>query len=117
MISTKSNSVIFTELTPALAYILYSLEKFHRRNVVPQPDLLVITSINDGVHSTNSRHYKNEAIDLRSKNFLTREMKRKFRSEFELYLGPKFRVLLENLGTENEHFHIQVRKGQEFLGA
>lgn len=116
MIITKSKSVIFTELTPALAYILYGLEKFHRTTKVNHPETLVITAIADSVHSPNSRHYTNEALDLRSKNFRNREDKRIFRAELELFLGPFFRVLLESEGTPNEHFHIQVKKGLKYHG-
>ena len=75
---------------------------------------IVITSINDSTHSENSRHYRNEAIDIRSKNFPSREVKRNFRAKYEEMLGPKFRVLLENEGTENEHFHTQVKKGHHY---
>lgn len=113
-IFTKSSKVIFTELTPGLAFILYALEKFHRRKTVNQPENLVITSINDGKHQDDSRHYKNEAVDIRSKSFASREDKRIFRYELELFLGSFFRVLLENEGTENEHFHIQVKKGMTY---
>ena len=72
---------------------------------------LVITSINDGQHMEGSRHYKNQAIDIRSKNFPNRDSKRQFRAKLEEMLGPGFRVLLENEGLDNEHFHAQVRKG------
>lgn len=111
---TKSNAVHLKVLTPALANILYKLEFFYRtywQNVVPS---LVITSINDGNHSPNSRHYTDEAIDVRSRNFPSEESKQLFRQELELFLGGKFRVLYENAGTDNEHFHIQVRKGMRF---
>ena len=114
-ILTKDSSVRLVELTAALAYILYTLEKFHRKKTVTQPENLIITSINDSAkHMPSSRHYQNEAIDLRSRNFLTREDKRIFRQELELYLGSFFRVLLESEDTENEHFHIQVRKGLRY---
>jgi hypothetical protein len=115
MVKTKSRSVVFTELTPGLAHLLYYLEDFHRKffaQLVPQ---LVITSMNDSTHGENSRHYTNEAIDIRSHNFPNREMKRLFRVELEKHLGPRFRVLLENVGTSNEHFHVQVKKGMQFL--
>lgn len=115
MIITKGDYIRFTVLTPALAYMLYSLEKFHRKNFVKQPENLVITSINDSQHSLNSRHYKNEAIDIRSKNFSNREEKRLFRVELELVLGKQFRVLLEDEGKPNEHFHIQVKKGTVYI--
>lgn len=114
MISTKSGNVKLVVLTPAMAYMLYNLEHFHRYKTVAQPDNLVITSINDGEHMKDSRHYTNEAIDVRTHNFLTTQMKQEFRREFEKFLGPKFRVILESLGTDNEHLHIQVRKGMEF---
>lgn len=113
-IFTKSRQVTFTELTPGLAFILYGLEKFHRQRKVEQPENLIITSLNDSQHSSNSRHYKNEAIDVRSKNFPSRESKRIFRQELELFLGPFFRVLIESEGTDNEHFHIQVKKGLKY---
>lgn len=114
MILTKSKSVRFDKLTPAMAYMLYSLSNFHNDYRFAQPENLIITSLNDGVHGKNSRHYKDEAIDIRSKNFNTREDKRLFRQELELVLGNRFRVLLENEGTENEHFHVQVKKGTQF---
>lgn len=115
MITPKSRSVSFTELTPAMAFMLYALEKFHRLRKVNQPDNLVITSLNDGQHSPNSRHYKNEAMDIRSKTFTSRDDKRVFRQEFELFLGPSFRVILEDEGTDNEHFHVQVKKGLVYI--
>lgn len=111
MIKLKSRSVVFTELTPALAYILYCLERFHRTTKVDQPTDLVITSMNDSNHTPNSKHYKNEAIDIRSKNFKDQVDKHIFRYELELCLGPFFTVLLENENTANEHFHVQVKKG------
>lgn len=113
-IFTKSTNVVFTELTPGLANILFTLEEFHRNSSAIQPENLYITAIANGVHSQNSRHYTNEAVDLRSHNFPSRESKRIFRQRLELALGHKFRVLLESLETPNEHFHIQVRKGLNY---
>lgn len=76
---------------------------------------LTITSGNDSAHKPNSRHYTDEAIDIRSKNFLTEKAKREFRAALEESLGPKFRVLYENRGTPNEHFHAQVKMGEKFV--
>lgn len=126
MIVTKPE-VRLKGLSAGLVWILYALEEFHRMYDGVQPTTLVITSINDGTHSVGSKHYINEAIDLRSKNFPTRESKRVFRAKFEDFLNKhpvltlyqparvgKMRVLLEAENTANEHFHIQVRKGMEF---
>lgn len=114
MIITKSSLVYFTELTPALMHILSVLFYMDKNYNGVKPDRLVITAIANGIHSPNSRHYLNEALDLRSNNFPSRESKREFRREFENALGPKFRVLLEGENTLNEHFHVQVKKGEAY---
>jgi hypothetical protein len=39
-------------------------------------------------------------------------LKKEFVARLAFQLGgDKFTVLLENEGTENEHFHIQLKKG------
>jgi hypothetical protein len=66
-----------------------------------------ITSINDSVHGTNSKHYRGEAFDMRSKN-LTTDQKILAHSRLRAKLGPLgYDVLLEDLGGSNEHFHIE----------
>lgn len=114
MITLKDNLVKIKVLSPALGYIFYKLTIFHDEKMSPHPENLVITSINDGVHMQGSKHYTDEAIDLRSKNFEIDEQKVEFALRFQDYLGPKFRVLLENYAGENEHFHVQVRRGMKF---
>lgn len=115
MISTKSAKVRFKNLTPAMAWMLYRLEQFHRV-MKGFPLDLVITSMNDGQHMEGSRHYTDEAIDLRTHNFESREQKIEFCMRFGDFLGPKFRILFENEGMPTEHIHIQVRKGFTFTG-
>ena len=107
---TCKAGVRLSGLTAGLCRILSVLEDLSRTATGLPPEL-VITSINDSTHGPTSRHYRNEALDLRSKNFSGRGAKRLFRSLFEQSLGPKFRVLLEAEGTDNEHFHAQIRKG------
>lgn len=111
-VRTKNSKVKLVGLTPAMAWMLYTLERVARS--VTLINEIVITSINDGNHMKDSRHYTDEAIDLRSKNFPSREDKRWFRAQLEAMLGPKFRVLLEDEGLDNEHIHCQVRKGQTY---
>ncbi len=85
------------------------------------PDVLLVTSINDGAHSRDplSRHYTNEAEDFRTKGPLANTMgtvarKRRFRIRFQALLGDRFRVILESLGKPNEHIHAQCRKGHTY---
>lgn len=116
-IRTKSRAVTFTELTPALLHIFNTLSKLAP---IDLPKELVITSINDGQHMVGSKHYTNQAIDLRSHNFANRDARRRFRQRLEDALNAhpvsanRFRVLLESEGKDNEHFHIQVAKGKQF---
>lgn len=62
---------------------------------------ITITSANDGKHMTNSLHYKNKAVDLR-----TRDMKnaKVVGWEIKQYLGKDFDVILEN-----DHLHIEYQ--------
>ena len=74
---------------------------------------ITYTSINDSTHVKGSRHYTNEALDLRSKNF-RREHKPLFREHLQSRLGPQFTVLLEHEGGTDEHYHVQVKRGTTY---
>lgn len=77
-----------------------------------------ITSGNDGIHMEGSKHYRGEALDFRTKNIGkswytpedTRERKLALVEDIKLALGGQMRefdVLLEGLGTDNEHLHVE----------
>lgn len=106
-------SVRFKRFTPAVMTILNALYAADLGKLAGQPDDLVITSANDSTHGEDSRHYSDEALDIRSKSF-SHQTKEIFRKSLESNLGPKFRVLFEGKGTDNEHFHAQVKKGAIF---
>lgn len=111
IIHFKSN-VRFKRWTKALNEMITASDIImNRYEWIPE---LIITSVNDSVHNKNSRHYKDEAIDIRSKNFKNLQDKLMFKSALADELGPKFTVLLEGLDTPNEHFHVQVKKGETF---
>ena len=114
MILTKSG-VKLKNITPALVWMIYRLEQFNRV-MRGFPTNLTITSINDSKHMEGSRHYTDEAIDIRSHNFEDEAQKLNFILRFGDLLGPKFTILLENSGKPNEHFHVQVKKGLTFNG-
>lgn len=108
-------TVRFVEFGPAMLRLLTVLHDLRTHPDVP-PSGLVITSANDSGHMAGSRHYTDEAIDVRSKTFASTAAKLRFRRDFEAALGASFRVLLEGPGTDNEHFHAQVRKGHTYAG-
>jgi len=76
---------------------------------------LDITSANDSEHSRVplSRHYTNEAIDVRSRD-LTEPVKDAFLLALSRMLGPGFMAQIEFRGGPNEHIHIQVMRGWSF---
>lgn len=109
---TFKTGVIIIEYTYALEYMLSKIRI--TMDKLPYVPSIVVTSIYDGEHMTNSRHYRGEAIDLRSKNFNTKADKMLFAMNLKDELGPKFTVLFEHEGKLNEHFHVQVKKGLAF---
>lgn len=67
----------------------------------------VITSCNDGKHSERSWHYKGFAFDLRTRFPELDGREAEFASDIRGALGPDFDVVLEAVGTPNEHLHIE----------
>lgn len=116
MILFKS-TVRLKRLTPALLKMISLLDYLSNYYKTD----FTVTSINDGVHGTNSRHYTDEAIDIRSKD-LDNEIKYNFLDHYRRLLNhspePLFTVLLENEGRFTgqvvEHFHVQVKKGKKY---
>lgn len=117
----KSSRVLLKRPSPSLIWVFSVLEGIRSSITLDLPPALVITSINDSQHLPNSRHYTDEALDIRSKHFPDNLSKHHFRNALEVRLNDhyrdpqKFRVLFENDGTPNEHFHVQVKKGESFL--
>lgn len=74
---------------------------------------LVITSCNDGKHSTHSLHYVGHAVDLRTRHLpLTDNGKSAFALRIWSALGGitgQFDVIFEGAGTANEHIHIEYQ--------
>lgn len=106
-VTTKNRAVWFEEFTPAMRRILqvvWDLNDTHKYN-------LVITSANDSVHMKDSKHYDNEAIDLRTHNLKNPE---EVRMLLKSKLGDKFTVLHESPGLPNAHLHIQTKRGTQF---
>lgn len=111
MLTTKPG-VRFAVITPALLYMLATVERLSR-TVFGLPDEgLVISSGSDSTHMAGSKHYTGEAIDLRSKTL--GPLKGTLVATLRAELGPQFTVLLEHEGRPQEHVHIQLRKGRRF---
>jgi hypothetical protein len=71
----------------------------------------VVTSLDDSDHSTRSRHYIGEAVDLRVKHVSSDTADEIFDELFHrlLPLGPEYLVLREFRGEPQDHIHIQYQ--------
>jgi hypothetical protein len=67
----------------------------------------VITSANDSRHSTASWHYKGRALDFRTHYEKMNELEQTLRDRVKEALGQDFDVVMEAVGTPNEHLHVE----------
>lgn len=111
VVRTKEG-VQFAVIAPGGFRILGALDLVTRRYGFSLD--LVITSGTDGEHSgPDDPHHHGEAYDVRSHDFPA-ELKQEFVAAVLSILnedGDRFFGFLEAPGTENEHFHFQVKKG------
>lgn len=71
------------------------------------PREVLITSGNDGRHMLTSRHYSNDALDVRTKTFGTLGLKQQFVAQVLARLGRDYQGILESVGKPNEHAHFE----------
>lgn len=69
-------------------------------------DDITITSGNDSTHMKGSKHYSDEALDVRTKT-LTTDQKHLLKDTVKARLGPGYDVVLESEGGSNEHLHVE----------
>jgi hypothetical protein len=108
------SSARFKAITPALLRILQGVFLVAQRTT--DVSELVITSVNDSEHMDGSRHYSNEALDLRVRNLPSDLARQRLQAQLRAELGPAFTVLYEHAGTPNQHLHIQVKRGTIYAG-
>jgi hypothetical protein len=104
---TKSG-VLFTLIAPGGFRILSAIDQ-----TTSQLGLdLIITSGTDGVHSgPDDPHHRGEAYDVRSHEFTPDEKDKILAQIMTILEWNYFYGFLEDPGTDNEHWHIQVKKG------
>jgi len=68
---------------------------------------LVFTSGVDGKHGYRSKHYRGDAVDVRSKHLRLLPTKLKVLNSIREILGTSYDVILEDEGQPNEHYHIE----------
>lgn len=72
---------------------------------------LVVTSGNDSIHSKNSLHYQNKAIDLRTKNISVKGKEDLIITDLKFILEKEgFDVILE---TDHIHIEYDPKQGEQ----
>lgn len=107
IVDTK-DGVLFAVIAPGGFRILSAIDQVAKSYAMD----LTITSGSDGVHSgPNDPHHRGEAYDLRTHD-MTPQQKTDVLDKIMAILGYDcFYGFLESPGTDNEHIHIQVKKG------
>jgi hypothetical protein len=107
VVNSKSG-VLFTVIAPGGFRILSAIDQTAAKLGVD----LVITSACDGLHSgPDDPHHRGCAYDIRSHDF-DPDTKDKVLATLMSFLEPdRFFGFIESPGTDNEHFHCQVKKG------
>jgi hypothetical protein len=109
---TVKPGVEFAVIAPGGFCILSAIQQASQHCAVD----LTITSGTDGEHSGPADpHHTGNAYDVRSHD-LTDEMKQAVLAYMmDTVLGwDRFYGFIEAAGTDNEHFHVQVKKGTTY---
>ncbi len=73
---------------------------------------ITITSACDGTHSgPDDPHHRGEAYDIRTHDLPDKDL---VLSRLQDLLGGRFFIWVEDAGQDNEHIHLQVRKGTTY---
>ena len=67
----------------------------------------VVTSANDSKHGDNSWHFKGRALDFRTRYDALNGKEQELRMTVKAALGDEFDVVMEAVGTDNEHLHVE----------
>ena len=100
------SGVQLANLTPQMAFAHVEVKGVYARRGY----LCVVTSAFDGKHGTNTLHQRDgicRALDYRTKGTVPDGEEESLRKEIKVELGDEFDVVLEAVGTENEHIHVE----------
>lgn len=105
------SGVLFSQIAPGGFRILSAIDQTAAKLGLD----FVLTSGTDGVHSgENDPHHRGEAYDLRSHDFTPEQKDLILANVMNLLGWEHFYGFLEAPGTDNEHFHWQVKKGTTY---
>jgi hypothetical protein len=99
------SSADIDQLSPEIERTLNDIVVVWSENNAPTP---VITSGNDGRHSTNSFHYRDLAIDLRANN-ISDNQAATIAADLQVRVGDDYDVIFERFPNNpaNDHIHLE----------
>lgn len=107
----KKSGVNLTTLQPALDTALINVTAAYQR-VLGRGYNPTVTSGDDyGGHCEQSAHYSGAALDFRLKDIDDPDLREMVTVAVRENLGDRFFVDHEAPGSENEHLHVQLRRG------
>lgn len=104
--------VSLANIVPQIVFAAFVADECYKRRGLE----CVITSANDSKHSAHSLHHSKigkytdgmcRAIDLRTHYVELNSFEIQLVNELKDRLGPDFDVVLEGVGTPQEHVHIE----------
>lgn len=102
MIPSLKQGVKLKGLVPQMAMahtiVCFVYDSFHAQ-------ACVVTSANDSQHGKKTLHHEGRALDFRTKDFAGNKLA--LRDAIKAALGPDFDVVLEAMGQDSEHLHLE----------
>lgn len=103
MFLLKDETVSFNKIYPEfIPYVTVLGTLYYQRFGKP----MIITSANDGLHMSLSRHYAGKAVDIRTKDQKPEDILL-FVEEAKKYLDRALDLVWEDKGLANEHLHAE----------
>ncbi len=94
---------VFGDLQPEMDPVMPTVSSIWSAHGLGIP---TITSIQDGDHAADSKHYVGLAVDIRL-NDIDPDLHETLSGEVQSALGSQFWILHEYHGTASDHLHIQ----------
>lgn len=104
-IAVKNSTVRVANLSQGIVNAFDEIHLIAKAKGFPAP---LVTSGNDSEHSRGSKHFSNDAIDIRcnSANGMTKSKCISYVQSMKAALGPRYDVIYEDYGNSNSHIHI-----------
>lgn len=111
-LTAKKSQVNLSTVRPELDSAILVIVSAFREILDDDNFIPLITSANDYEgHAEHSAHYAGAAVDFRIKDIGNLATRKQLAALVNEHLDGRFLVLHEDIGTKNEHLHVQMKNG------